>query len=244
MSTIAALARVRVVLLHTTHPGNIGAAARAMKTMGLARLVLVAPQRFPDPAAVALASGAQDLLEHAQICATLDDALAGTALAIAVTARRRGLSHPAHDAREAARIALAAAEEAEVALVFGTEMSGLANDEVIRCDRLAHIPANPAYSSLNLAQSVQVLCYELRLAALGSVVSTPSPPTRASYEDIEALFAHLEASVIQSGFLDPACPRRFMERMRRLFGRAGLEREEVNMLRGMLAAWDEAARRK
>jgi TrmH family RNA methyltransferase len=134
------------------------------------------------------------------------------------------------------------ASGADVAFVFGTEMSGLSNDEVIRCNRLAHIPAQPGFSSLNLSQAVQIVAYELRMATDRSIPrETAYPP--ASYEDVEALYAHLEASVLASGFLDPDNPRRFMERMRRLFGRAGLEREEAHLLRGMLAAWDAAGTR-
>jgi tRNA/rRNA methyltransferase len=234
------LARVRIVLSHPSHPGNIGASARAMKTMGLGELHLVAPRRFPDAEATALASGADDVLDAARVHATLDDALAGTTLAFALTARRRDLSHPASDVRAAAGEAVSSG--ATVAFVFGTEMSGLSNDEVIRCDRLAHIPARPGFSSLNLAQAVQIVCYELRMA-LDAAIPVATRYPRASHEDLEALYAHLEASVLASGFLDPGNPRRFMERMRRMFGRAALEREEVHLLRGMLAAWD-AARRK
>ncbi len=233
-------ARVRIVLSHPSHPGNIGATARAMKTMGLGELHLVNPKRFPDAEATALASGADDVLAAARVHATLDAALAGTTLAYAVTARRRDLSHPARDVREAA--AEATISGGAVAFVFGTEMSGLSNDEVIRCNRLAHIPAQPGFSSLNLAQAVQIVAYELRMSTDSAIPRETEYP-RATYEDVEALYAHLEASVIASGFLDPGNPRRFMERMRRLFGRAGLEREEAHLLRGMLAAWDAAGRR-
>jgi TrmH family RNA methyltransferase len=243
--TLLPLARVRIVLSHPSHPGNIGAAARAMKTMGLRELHLVNPKRFPDAGATALASGADDVLAAARVHSSLDAALAGTTLAFALTARRRDLSHPARDVRAAAGEAAgeAAAGGEDVAFVFGTEMSGLSNDEVIRCNRLAHIPAQPGFSSINLAQAVQIVCYELRMAVDAAIpVATKYPP--ASYADVEALYAHLEASVIASGFLDPRNPRRFMERMRRLFGRAALEREEAHLLRGMLAAWDAARTRR
>jgi tRNA/rRNA methyltransferase len=231
--------RVRVVLVRTTHPGNIGAAARAMKTMGLARLVLVAPRRFPDPQAEALAAGADDVLAAAQVCESLDDALAGTTLAIALTARRRELSHLALDARAAA--GLAAAESArggEVALVFGTELSGLANDEVIKCQRVAHIATNPAYSSLNLAAAVQVMAYELHVAVSGPAQLDNERYEAATFEDVEGLYAHFERNAVASGFLDPSNPGRMMERLRRLFGRTRLEREEINLLHGFLTAWD------
>lgn len=235
----ASFARMRVVLVRTTHPGNIGGAARAMKTMGLARLALVAPRRFPDPQAEAMATGADDLLARAQVSATLDEALAGTTLAIALTARRRELSPHAIDARAAAALAVAeAAGGGEVAFVFGTEMSGLANDEVLKCQRVAHITTSPAYSSLNLAAAVQVMAYEARVAALGSAVAANDRFEAASFEDIEGFYAHLERNLVASGFLDPANPRRLMERLRRLFGRGRLEKEEVNILRGILSSWD------
>lgn len=235
-----ALERVRIVLVRTTHPGNIGAAARAMKTMGLERLVLVAPRHFPDPQAEAMATiGAEDVLAAARLCTTVDEALAGTTLAIAVTARRRELSHLALDARDAAALAVSeGAGGGEVALVFGTEMSGLANDEVIKCQRVAHIATNPAYSSLNLAAAVQVMAYELRVAAVGPALAANERFPAATFEEIEALYAHFERNLVASGFLDPANPRRAMERLRRLFGRTRLEKEEISLLRGILTAWD------
>jgi tRNA/rRNA methyltransferase len=242
--TVAALGRVRVVLSHTTHPGNIGAAARALKTMGMRRLVLVDPKRFPDAQADAMAVGADDVLAQARVCPTLDEALAGTTLAIALTARRRDLSPVAVDARAAAELAVAEARSgAEVAFVFGTEMAGLSNDDVLKCQRLAYIVADPAFSSLNLAAAVQVMAYEVRMAAggPGAAVNDRTPP--ATFDEIEGLFAHLETSMVASGFLDPYNPRRLMERLRRLFGRARLESQEVNILRGMLSAWDAPARR-
>jgi tRNA/rRNA methyltransferase len=234
-----ALTRARVVLVRTTHPGNIGASARAMKTMGLGRLVLVDPRRFPDPQAEAMATGADDVLAAAEVRATLDEALAGTTLAIAVTARRRELSPLALDARDAAALAVAeSARGGEVALVFGTEMSGLANDEVIRCQRVAHIATSPDYSSLNLAAAVQVMAYEVRMAAAGPVVAANERFDAATFEDIEGFYAHLERNLVASGFLDPANPGRLLERLRRLFGRTRLEREEIRLLRGILTAWD------
>ncbi len=238
------LARVRVVLSRPTHPGNIGAAARAMKTMGLSRLVLIEPRRFPDPQATALAAGAADLLATTTVCDSLEQALAGSALAIGFTARRRDLGPAAHDARGAAAQAVAEAHTgAEVALVFGTEMAGLSNEELIRCQRIAHIPTDPTFSSLNLAAAVQIAAYELRLAAVGTIPVDDGRTPPATFEELEGLFDHLESSLVASGFLDPYNPRRLMERLRRLFGRARLESQEVNILRGMLAAWDAAGRR-
>ncbi|MCG6875248.1 MAG: RNA methyltransferase [Betaproteobacteria bacterium] len=240
------LSHVRVVLVGTTHPGNIGSAARAMKTMGLTRLVLVAPRAFPHPEAEALASGAADLLAAAQVCATLEDAIGDATLAIAFSARHRDLSLPELDVRGAAALAVAEAQRGEVALVFGTESVGLSNEALLKCQRRAWIPTSDAYGSLNLAAAVQVAAYELNVAASQGVGrrSTEEDFEAASLDDVEALYVHLEQNLIQSGFLDPAQPRRLMERLRRLFGRARLEREEVNILRGILTAWDGLGRRR
>lgn len=244
MKTDPILARIRIVLSHTTHPGNIGAAARAMKTMGLTQLLLVNPKHFPDPQATAMASGADDVLNSARVCASLDEALRGTRFAVAMTARRRDLSHIAFDAREAAIAMIQEAEQGDIALVFGTEMSGLSNEEVLKCQRVAHIDANPAYSSLNLAAAVQVMSYELRVAATGGIESEEARFEAAAFEDIEGFYAHLEDRLIASGFLDPRQPKRLMERLRRMFGRARLEKEEVNILRGILTSWETPKRRQ
>ena len=234
---------LRVVLSHTSHPGNIGAAARAMKTMGFDELVLVTPRHFPDPDATAMAAGAADVLQAARVVDTLEAAIAECTLAVGFSARGRDLSHAPAALRELAPEILAAAKAGTVALVFGNETSGLSNDELLRCQRLAHIPANPAYSSLNLASAVQVACYEL--AATSGVHALPASgaPDAATGEDIEGFFAHLESAVHQTGFADPQNPGRFMERMRRLFARSGLERAEVKLLRGMLGAFEKKMRR-
>ena len=238
-----ALNNIRIVLSHTSHPGNIGAAARAMKTMGLERLYLVNPKAFPDPVADARAAGASDVLENARVCATLDEALAGTVLAVAVTARRRDLSHEMLSAHQAAsRMLEFAVQEGEVALLFGTEMSGLSNAELDKCQLLATIPANPEFTSLNLASAVQILAYELRMALLNraslGVTETPAAKAMeaASFEDVERFYQHLERTMIDTGFLDPACPGRLMQRLRRLFARALPEKEEVSILRGILTS--------
>ena len=238
------LSRIRIVLVRPSHPGNIGAAARALKTMGLARLVLVDPRRFPDPEASALASGAHDVLDAARVCSTLDEALAGTGYSVAMSARERVLSHPALEARAAAAQIVRQATQGDAALVFGHETAGLSNDEVLKCTALAHIPASPEYSSLNLAQAVQVMAYETRMAATGGGVPARPEEPLASHEEIERFFEHLESNLQGSGFLDPHMPRRLMERLRRLFWRARLEQEEVNILRGMLSAWDERGKEK
>ncbi|MDR1853309.1 MAG: RNA methyltransferase [Azoarcus sp.] len=239
MNAPLTLDRIRVVLTRPSHPGNIGAAARAMKTMGLHDLWLVAPTSFPDPVAVARASGAADVLDHAQVTPTLSQALAGTVFAAALTARRRDLALPRAAPREAAAELLAWREKGDVALVFGNEASGLTNDELALCARPVTIPTSPDYSSLNLGAAVQLMCYELRLAALGETAPFAAEPLPdpATHEEIEGFFAHLEAGIVASGFLDPAKPRRLMPRLRRLFGRARLEKEEVAILRGIVASF-------
>ncbi|MDP2879175.1 MAG: tRNA (cytosine(32)/uridine(32)-2'-O)-methyltransferase TrmJ [Sulfuricella sp.] len=235
-----ALNNIRIVLSHTSHPGNIGAAARAMKTMGLERLYLVNPKAFPDPVADARAAGASDVLENARVCATLDEALAGTVLAVAVTARRRDLSHEMLSAHQAASRMLALAPQGDVALLFGTEKSGLSNAELDKCQLLATIPANPEFTSLNLASAVQILAYELRMALLNLAGATETPAAKAleaaSFEDVERFYQHLERTMIDTGFLDPASPGRLMQRLRRLFARAHPEKEEVSILRGILTS--------
>ncbi|MDR2239973.1 MAG: RNA methyltransferase [Zoogloeaceae bacterium] len=228
------LDRIRIVLSHPSHPGNVGAAARAMKTMGLSRLYLVNPPPDADDVAGARAANARDVLDHAVVCGTLEAALGGTVFAAAMTARRREMAPPPQWAREAAPQIAAAAVHGPVALVFGNETAGLSNEEVALCRLPVVIPADPAYSSLNLASAVQVMCYELRLAALdpGAPRAPAHPPATA--EEIRRFYAHLEAAVTHSGFLDPAHPKRLMPRLRRLFDRIGLERDEISLLRGML----------
>jgi tRNA/rRNA methyltransferase len=243
MDPAGALSRVRVVLSRPSHPGNIGAAARAMKTMGLSDLGLVQPKRFPDPEADALASGALDVLQAARVSQSLAEALDDVVLAVGFSSRSRDLSHPPRALREAAPEIVAATAAGRVAIVFGNETFGLTNEELGACHALAMIPANPAYASLNLGAAVQVACYEIAVGA--RAFATPAAPEHepATVAQTEALYAHLEASMVASGFLDPAHPKRLMERMRRLFARAGLEREEVRFLRGMLAAYDKAMKR-
>ena len=235
------LDRLRVVLVRTSLPANIGAAARAMLTMGLTRLVLVAPRAFPHADATALAAGASSVLAAARVVATLDDALAGASLSIGLSARPRKFAGRVLPLREAAAQAVGAARERDVALVFGTEMSGLSNDELARCSVVATIAANPDYGSLNLAAAVQVAAWELRVAAQGGEVWRAPRFAAATHDDIEALYAHATRTLERIGFFDPARPRRLLPRLRRLFGRASLEREEVNILRGILARIDDVA---
>jgi tRNA/rRNA methyltransferase len=238
------LGRVRVVLCRTSHPGNIGSAARAMKTMGLSRLVLVNPLKFPHADANMMAAGATDILESANVCDTLEEALSGCNMVLGLTARRRELSHQPASPRQAALEMLEFAANGEVALVFGNETSGMSNEELILCQRLAHIPANPEYSSLNLAAAVQLMAYELRIAALGDPHEEYQSQHRnpykriklATHDEVEGFFGHLEQMLVTVGYLDPQQPRRLMSRLRRLFVRAGLQQEEVNILRGVFKA--------
>jgi len=241
MNPDSPLRRIRIVLSHPSHPGNIGAAARAMKTMGLSRLYLVNPKIFPDAQADAMATGATDVLARATVCASLAEALIGTVAATALTSRRRELATAPVWARQAAGELVAMTAAGEVALVFGNETAGLSNEEVSLCKHWALIPTSPDYKSLNLAQAVQILCYELRLAAVdaGAPPQVSEAGELASHEQVEALVAHLERAAVGSGFLDPNQPKRLMPRMRRLFSRAGLEKEEVNILRGMLASFEK-----
>jgi tRNA/rRNA methyltransferase len=238
------LARVRIVLSHTSHPGNIGAAARAMKTMGVSQLTLVNPKRFPHNEAIARAAGAEDILVNAQVCNSLDEALADTVLALAISARHRNLGPEPMSARAAAPEMLTLADKGVVALVFGNETSGLSNDEVQRCQRTVFIPASPDYTSLNLGAAVQILCYELRLAAFGGsppvlTKTVPFASPLATNEDTERFYTHLESVMVATGFLDPRQPKRLMPKLRRLFGRSDLERDEINILRGILDAVDK-----
>jgi len=228
------MAEIRIVLCRPSHPGNIGAAARAMKTMGLTDLRLVAPERFPAPEAEWMATHAVDVLAAARTHATLHEAIADCSAAFALSARPREWSPQVLDARAAA--ARAVALEGPVAFVFGNETAGLTNDELFACQFLVHIPARPEHSSLNLAQAVQVVAYEIHMA-MGAGVPAARAEKLATVEDIEGLYAHLEEAALASGFLVPGSGSKLRERWRRLFSRVpSLEREEVNILRGLLRA--------
>ena len=225
---------IRVVLSHTTHPGNIGATARAMKTMGLHRLYLINPRLFPDPQADAMAAGADDILREAVVCSNIDEALQGVTLTVAMTARLRDISLEVKTPREAMPLLLQQAAAQPVALLFGTEMSGLTNEEIGKAQLLAHIPANPEFSSLNLAAAVQVMCYELSVATQSYLPEVPESQP-ALHEQLEGFFAHMEKTLFEIGFLTTQNPARMMQRLRRLYARARLEQEEINILRGILS---------
>lgn len=249
MNPPSPLASLRIILSHPSHPGNIGAAARAMKTMGLSRLTLVAPRHFPHEEATARASGAADLLEQATVCATLDEALADVTLVAGMTARRRDLSVPFHWSREGAAALIEGTRQgengkSEVALLFGNETAGLSNDELARCHLGIMIPANPDYSSLNLGAAVQLMSYELRLATATPGLVPVSEFAPATQESIEGLYSHWERVAIHTGFLDPSQPKRLMQRLRRLFSRTRLEHDEVSILRGFLSTVEQSKLRR
>jgi tRNA (cytidine32/uridine32-2'-O)-methyltransferase len=232
---------LRIVLVGTQHPGNIGSAARAMKTMGLSRLVLVAPLRFPHPDAEALAAGAGDVLAAAEIYDSLSEAIADCRLVIATTARQRTVPMAELSAGDAARRLVAESARGGVALVFGRERTGLENEELQRCHAAVTLPANPEYSSLNVAAAVQILAYELRLAslaaqAMGETAVAFDPETEpASQRDMESFFEHLMAFMGDIDFHKGHSPAIVEQRLRRLFLRAQPSPRELRILRGILS---------
>ncbi len=238
------LERIRVVLIGTTHPGNIGSTARAMKVMGLSRLVLVNPLKFPSGEATALASNADDLLASASVVDSLTEAIAGCGLVLGCSGRPRALPLPTLDARAAAARALGEAEQHEVALVFGREKTGLHEEEMRACHYLVRIPTSAIYDSLNLAQAVQVVCYEVRQAMLVDQPREIDPPdwTPEPPERLELFFRRLEQALIEIQFLNPAQPKRLMQRLRRLTLRARPDENELNILNGIVSAMLETAR--
>ncbi|BAU72744.1 tRNA (cytosine(32)/uridine(32)-2'-O)-methyltransferase TrmJ [Metapseudomonas furukawaii] len=247
------LQNIRVVLVNTSHPGNIGGAARAMKNMGLSRLILVDPEDFPSPEASARASGADDILQSADVVATLEEALVGCSLVVGTSARDRRIPWPLLDPRECGKASVDQVQVGgEVALVFGREYAGLTNEELQRCQYHVHIPSNPEFSSLNLAAAVQVLVYEVRMAWLAqeglpskvekieTTAMLNAQPVTA--DELERFYGHLESTLVDIGFLDPEKPRHLMSRLRRLYGRSGISKLEMNILRGILTETQKAAR--
>ena len=235
------LSNIRIILLNTTHPGNTGGVARAMKNMGLENLVLVAPCEFPADAATARAAGADDVLSRAQVCPTLDEALEGCQLVVGTSARPRTIAWPTLTPSVVAQRLIAEAVAAPVALLFGPERTGLTNEQLDRCHYLVTIPANPEFSSLNLACAVQVMSYELWQAAGGSSMlaeeaAGDDTSPLASADDVQRLYRHMEEVLVQIQFLDLENPRRLMRRLTRLYNRARLDNNELNILRGILTA--------
>jgi tRNA/rRNA methyltransferase/tRNA (cytidine32/uridine32-2'-O)-methyltransferase len=234
---------IRIVLVGTTHPGNIGAVARAMKNMGLQDLVLVNPRDFPHEDATARASGAEDLLASAKVVDSIDAAIADCCYVAGASARSRTIGWPSMPPRECAARLVREGEQGPVAVIFGPEKSGLTNDDLDRCHTLLTIPTDPGFSSLNLAMAVQVMSYELRMARLATSPREESPARSpeaplATGEELENFYVHLEQVLIASDFLDPENPRHLMRRLRRLFLRACPDKNEINILRGILVALD------
>ncbi len=229
---------VRIVLVETSHGGNIGAVARAMKNMCLFDLVLVNPRQFMSEECVARASGADDILHEAQLCKSLDEAIADCKLVVGASARLRSVAWPQLDPKECAALVAGRPTEDQVALVFGRERTGLSNAELERCQYLVHIPSNPEYSSLNLAMAVQVLGYELMLQAADAPARHRESPPRAlaTAGEMQGLFGHLEQALEDIGFIDPRKSDKLMRRLKRLFHRAEPDQDEIRILRGILSA--------
>ena len=241
---ILMLANIRIVLVNTSEPGNIGGVARAMKNMRLENLVLVNPLQFPHAKATARASGADDLLARAQVCEALDEAIAGCGLVLGASARFRRLAWPRLDARQCAAKVTSEIARTPVAIVFGREHSGLTNEELERCHYLVHIPCNEAYSSLNLAAAVQVIAYELFVTAQqslsASAITTKHADTSgheqpATAAEMQGFFDHLMVVLMEIGFLNTAHPRKMMRRLKRLFNKAQMDKVETNIMRGILS---------
>lgn len=237
------LEKIRIVLINTSHPGNIGAVARAMKTMGLCDLWLVGPLQFPHPKADEMASSAIDVLANAKVVESLDEAIADCTLVVGTSARMRAVPWPLVSPRVAAERVRAESSASQIAFIFGREQSGLSNAELERCHLHVNIPANPDYSSLNLAAAVQVIAYELRVASLGAdVVQDEWDYRLATQDEMEKLFNHLQEVLVEIDFLKMSAPRKLMTRLRRFFYRARPDVMEMNILRGMLSAVQEARR--
>ena len=235
---------IRIVLVGTTHPGNIGAVARAMKNMGLSDLRLVNPKYFPHAEATARASGASDILDRAIVTDRLTDALAGCVYVAGASARSRTINWPCMGPRDCAERMVLESRKGPVACVFGPEKTGLHNDDLDLCHTLLTIPTDPGFSSLNLAMAVQVVVYELRVAGMldeGPNYELDAPP--ATSDEMEHFYTHLEQVLRDIGFLDPENPRHLMRRMRRLFIRARPDKNEINILRGILRAIDQFGER-
>jgi len=238
------LVNVRIILVGTTHPGNIGAAARAMKNMGITDLMLVNPRYFPHADATARASGAEDVLASARVVDSLSEALDDCTYAAGASARSRSIEWPSMAPRECAARLVQEPAASKVAIVFGPEKSGLRNDDLDRCNALLTIPTDPSFSSLNIAMAVQVICYELRLARTDA--PTPADPEAppATSKELEHFYEHLEDVLTRTGFLDPENPRHLMRRLRRLFTKAEPDKNEINILRGILTAVEPVAQKR
>lgn len=227
---------IRIVLVATSHPGNIGSTARAMKTMGLHRLYLVSPKSFPDPRAHEMSAGAYDvLLEHVVVTDSLEDALKGCQLVLGTSARPRDIALSGLTPAETASLVAQTPDNTEIAIVFGREHAGLTNDELLQCHYHIHIPSNPAFSSLNLSQAVQIMAYELRMKLLSPTAMVETrQDTQATADAVEQFYTHLKEVLVEIDFLKPSNPKRLFQRVRRMFNRIQLESMEINIWRGIL----------
>ncbi|NCP63866.1 MAG: tRNA (cytosine(32)/uridine(32)-2'-O)-methyltransferase TrmJ [Paraglaciecola sp.] len=238
------LENIRIVLVNTSHTGNIGSTARAMKTMGLSNLVLVDPVSPPDGHASALAAGAGDVLASAKQVSTLAEAIQGCGLVVGTSARSRTLPWPMLEPRECGVKLVSEVRQYPVALVFGRENNGLSNEELQQCHFHVCIPANPEYSSLNLAAAVQTLCYEVRMAHLGQNQHVDAPLPYPLVDDLEAFYSHLEQTLLKTNFIKPQHPGMVMAKLRRIFNRARPDEQEFNILRGILASIEKSIKAK
>ena len=228
---------IRIVMVHTTHPGNIGAVARAMKNMCLSQLYLVKPRSFPSEEAIARSSGAVDILEEATVTQTLEEAVADCQLVIGTSARERAADWPVYSPRECGRLMVDASQKGNVALVMGRESSGLTNEELDLCQYLVHIPSNPEYNSLNVAMAVQVLAYEILVASQQEQsLATDQDIPPLSSRQMQNFFEHLEQTLLDIEFLDERQSDKLMRRLKRFFFRAQPDEDEMNILRGILSA--------
>lgn len=240
---------IRVVLVATQHPGNIGSAARAMKTMGLGRLILVAPKRYPDPEATALAAGADDILAQAQVVGSLAEALVGCTYVVGTSSRARSVALPELAPREAAEQLAVRSLNGQVALLFGPERTGLENEDLQHCHACVSIPSNPEYASLNLASAVQVLSYEIRLqrmqyGLIAKPAAEPDAIKAASHDQMERFFSHLAQFMDDVDFHKGKPPELVTQRLRRLFLRAEMDEREIKIIRGLLADAQRLLRQK
>ena len=240
--SLAMLENIKIVLVNTSHTGNIGSAARAMKTMGLSQLILVDPVSPPDGKSSALAAGAGDVLANAKIVSSVAEAVAGCGLVVGTSARSRTLSWPMLEPRGCGEKLVAEVPNYPVALVFGRENNGLSNDELQQCHFHVCIPANPEYSSLNLAAAVQTLCYEIRMAHLDQTRHEQVQQEYPLAEDLEGFYSHLEQTLYKTNFIIPQHPGMVMSKLRRLFNRARPETQELNILRGILASIEKTSK--
>jgi len=227
---------IRIILVNTSHPGNIGAVARAMKTMGLKHLYLVNPKIFPDVNATAMAAGADDILAKATVTSTLADALIGSKIVFGTSARLRALTLPTTDPKKAAQIITNEAKTNNIAILFGRENNGLTNEELEMCNYHIHIPTDPNFSSLNIAQAVQLIAYEIKVIEKNNLPITASKTELATTDEIQDFYQHLQQALAAINFLNTKNQRHLMAKLKRLFNRTQLEKPEVGILRGILTA--------